>query len=254
MPNETVTIRKTTLILVVALVIVFALGLIGGLAISGAFSNKGTGNQPTGNQGPMKFDIPSFAPFEGSNSATINFIEFGDYQCPFCEAYFSQAGPQITQNYVDTGKVKFYFLDFAFLGIPQGINDSLTLAQGAWCANDQGKYYDYHDNIYSHQGQENSGWGTPVKVKALAAKIPGLDTQTFNICLDGQKYASRVEQLTQLGQNSGVTGTPSFLIGNAQKGYLSIVGACPFSSFQQAIDTELNNKNWSDSNCVITIY
>ena len=128
-------------------------------------------------QGNIKFDVPSFVPYRGSDSATVAVIEFGDYQCPFCERFFSQIEPQLMQDYVNSNKVKFYFMDFAFLG-----PDSETLAQGAWCAHEQGKYYDYHDYVYSHQGQENSGWATPDKVKSMAANIQGLEVPKFSSC------------------------------------------------------------------------
>lgn len=182
----------------------------------------------------MKLQIPSFTPSRGSDSAQLNVVEFGDYQCPFCEKFFQETEPQIMQNYVNTGKVKFYFEGVLFVG-----PDSLTLGQGSWCANEQGKYYEYHDQMYSNQGRENSGWGTPDKVKALAAGITGLDTQKFNACLDSKKYESRVQQLTSFAQNVGVTGTPTNFIGNDQKGYIPIVGAQPYDVFKQVIDKQL---------------
>ncbi|MBI2545514.1 MAG: DsbA family protein [Candidatus Aenigmarchaeota archaeon] len=180
----------------------------------------------------IKFDIPSYVPAKGSGSAKISIIEFGDYQCPFCERFFQQTEPQILQNYVNTGKAKFYFMDFQFLG-----TDSQTLGQGAWCANDQGKYYEYHDYIYSHQGQENMGWATPDKVKIMTSNITGLDTQQFGSCLDSNKYASRVQELTKLGQANGVSGTPTVFIGNPKDGYIPIVGAQPYSVIKQVIDS-----------------
>lgn len=189
---------------------------------------------PAGGSLVTNFNIPSYAPYEGSASAKINFIVFGDYQCPYCERAFSQTDPQVIQNYVNTGKARYYFLDYAFLGA-----DSTTLSIGSWCANDQGLYYKYHDYIYSNQGQEDSGWGTPAKVEALAANIAGLDIQKFNSCMDSNTYASRVQQDTQLGQSAGITGTPGFLIGNNQIGYIMIDGAYPYSSFQQALDSQL---------------
>lgn len=196
---------------------------------SGLGSNTGT--QSGGNQQPTSFAIPSYVPFKGSESAGINIIEFGDYQCPFCERFFQDAEQQITSNYIDTGKAKFYFMDFAFLG-----PDSLTLAEGAWCANEQGLYYEYHDYVYENQGIENSGWATPEKVKAFVPNIPGLNVQSFSTCLDSGKYQSRVQELTTLGQSVGVSGTPTLLIGSDSKGYVTIVGAQPFAVFQQAID------------------
>jgi protein-disulfide isomerase len=180
----------------------------------------------------INLEIPSFAKFRGSESAKINMVEFGDYQCPFCEKFFQYTEPQLKKDYIDAGKVKFYFLDFVIVG-----QDSLTLTEGSWCADEQGKYYEYHDYVYSNQGQENSGWGTPDKVKAFAKNIGGLDVQKFSDCLDSKKYYSRAQDLTQIGQNIGITGTPTAFIGNEQAGYTKITGAQPYSVYQEAIDS-----------------
>ena len=184
--------------------------------------------------GSVNFDIPPFAKFRGSDSAKINLVEFGDYQCPFCKRFFDQTEPALTSEYVDTGKTKFYFLDVSIVGA-----DSLTLAQASWCADEQGKYYEYHDYIYSHQGQENSGWGTPDKVKNLAKGISGLDIEKFSECLDSKKYESRSQQLTKFASQIGLTGTPTMFVGNPEMGYTKITGAQPYSSFKQVTDTYL---------------
>ncbi|MGI0022358.1 MAG: DsbA family protein, partial [Nitrososphaeraceae archaeon] len=109
-------------------------------------STIGEGEQSTQKkiQGNVNFDIPNFAKFRGSDSAKINLVEFGDYQCPFCKRFFDQTEPQLMTEYVDAGKAKFYFLDVSIVG-----DDSITLGQGAWCADEQGKYYEYHDYMYS---------------------------------------------------------------------------------------------------------
>ncbi|HLC58937.1 MAG TPA: DsbA family protein [archaeon] len=181
------------------------------------------------------FDIASsFVPYRGNASANVNIIAFGDYQCPVCKESFLTSEPQILETYVNTGKVKMYFMDFAFLG-----PDSHTLSLGAWCANEQNIYYEYHDYIYSNQKRENSGWATPEKLKIIAQNIPGLDIQQFSSCLDSKKYSSNVQELTQLGRNSGVSGTPTFFIGNDETGYVSIIGSQPFSIFQKNIESKL---------------
>lgn len=184
--------------------------------------------------GSVNFDIPAFAKFKGSDSAKINLVEFGDYQCPFCKRFFDQTEPTLMKEYVDTEKTRFYFLDVSIVGA-----DSITLGQASWCADEQGKYYEYHDQIYSNQGQENSGWGTPDKVKVLAGGIPGLDVEEFSKCLDSKKYESRNQQLTKFSNQLGLTGTPTMFVGNSEMGYTKITGAQPYSSFKQAIDTYL---------------
>lgn len=118
-------------------------------------------------------------------------------------------------------------------------DDSVTLGQGSWCADEQGKYYEYHDYMYSNQGQENSGWGTPDKVKNLVENIQGLDVEKFSQCLDSKKYESRNQQLTKFSGQLGLTGTPTMFIGNSEMGYTKITGAQPYSVFKQVIDTQL---------------
>lgn len=184
--------------------------------------------------GSINFQVPSYAKFQGDESARMNFVEFGDYQCPFCGRFFQQTEPQLMKDYVDTGKAKFYFLDFVIVG-----QDSLTLTQGAWCADEQGKYYEYHDHVYSHQGQENTGWGTPDKVKSFVGNIGGLDVKEFSSCLDSKKYTQRAQELTQMAQNLGATGTPTLFIGNSEKGYTKITGAQPYSVYTEVANQYL---------------
>jgi protein-disulfide isomerase len=85
---------------------------------------------------------------------------------------------------------------------------------------------------------ENSGWGTVEKVKAFASAL-GLDTQKFNTCLDSKKYEPRIQQLYQLGQSLGITGTPTMFIGNEKIGFTKITGAQPYEVFQQVMSQYL---------------
>ena len=182
----------------------------------------------------INFNIPPFAKLKGSDSAKINLVEFGDYQCPFCKRFFDQTESPLINEYTDTGKARFYFLDVSILG-----DDSLTLGQASWCADEQGKYYEFHDYMYSNQGQERSGWGTPDKVKDLVKGVTGLDIEKFSACLDSKKYESRSQELTKFASQNGLTGTPTMFVGNPEMGYTKITGAQPYSSFKQVIDTYL---------------
>ena len=180
---------------------------------------------------PPTSEIPVYAKYVGADSATINIIEFGDFQCPFCKRFFDQTEPEIKKEYIDTGKARFSFIGISITG-----PDSLPLAAGSWCANEQEKYYQYHNYIYTNQGEENSGWGTYEKIKILAKNIPDLDMEQFNTCLDSKKYEPRVTELTQLSTNIGVTGTPTTFIGNSENGYTKITGAQPYEVFKNTLD------------------
>ena len=253
MTDETITIQKDTLY---GGIIVFLAGLLVLSILTQGFgiikpqtivnnvvptANTNPAPSPTPSPNPTptttakQITIPSYVPAKGSSSAAVNIIEFGDYQCPYCSLWYKQVESSLTNDYINSGKAKLYFLDFAFLG-----PDSQTLAQGTWCANEQGKYYDYYQYVYSNQGQEGSGWGTVDKIKAFVGNIPGLNVANFNSCLDSGKYVSRVQELTQFGQSAGVRGTPTVFIGNAQKGYTQVSGY-DYRTFKQAIDSLLAN-------------
>jgi len=165
----------------------------------------------------------------GDPNATITVIQYGDYQCPFCLAFFENTWPQLKSEYVDTGKIRFSFQDEAFLG-----PDSTTAAMAALCAGDQYRFWQYHDYLYAHQGGENSGWASAANQKKFAADM-GLNTDQFDQCLDSQKYAQEVQNERASAEQQGVTAVPTFLI-NSQK----IVGAQPIADFELVINALLN--------------
>ncbi len=176
-------------------------------------------------------------PILGNPNAKVTVVEFADYQCPFCEQFFTNDEPQIKKDYVDTGKVKYVFRDFAFLGQPTtdpAGDESTNAANAARCANEQGKYWQYHDYLYSHQGQEDQGTFSKDNLKTFAANL-GLNTDQFNSCVDSNKYVSDVTADMNAGKAVGVTGTPTIYINGAQ-----FVGAQPYATIKQAIDAALS--------------
>jgi protein-disulfide isomerase len=167
----------------------------------------------------------------GSQSAQITIVEFGDYQCHQCYNWFHNTKPSVFQNYIDTGKANFIFVDFAFLGM-----DSPKAAQASYCAEDQGKYWEYHNQLYtSQESQIDNGWANSERLKAFAFSL-GLDMELFDNCLDSGKYAKRVQYNISEAKKSGVTGTPTFFIVGPD-GQQKLVGAQPYSTFQQVLDS-----------------
>lgn len=168
-------------------------------------------------------------PFKGNKDAKVTLIEFADFQCPFCEQWFKQVGPSLMKDYVDTGKVKFAFRQYPFLG-----QESTWSAEASECANEQGKFWDYHDYLYTHQSAENSGAFAKDKLIGFAGNISGINIDQFSTCLNSDKYAKQVADDLSAGQKAGVNGTPTAFING-----VSIVGAQPYSSFKTLIDQEL---------------
>ena len=117
------------------------------------------------------------------------------------------------------------YFHFAFLG-----DESIIASEASECADEQGKFWEYHDYLFEHQQGENQGGFSKDNLKSYAAAL-GLDTQSFNQCLDSGKYKDVIDQQSQFGRQLGVQSTPSFLINGTP-----IVGAQPFTSFQQVIN------------------
>lgn len=160
----------------------------------------------------------------GNPKADITIVEFGDFQCPFCRRFFSTTEKELIEKYLKTGKAKFIWRDFAFLG-----QESLDAAQASRCAGEQGKFWEYHNYLFEKQNGENRGAFSVPNLKQFAGEL-GLNTAEFSTCLDSRKYLTAVEKETSLAKELGVNGTPTTFINGKM-----IVGALPFSSFESAI-------------------
>lgn len=168
----------------------------------------------------------------GNPSAQVTIVEFGDYQCHQCYNWFHNTKPTVFQNYVDTGKVNFVFMDLAFLGM-----DSPKAAQASYCAEDQGKYWEYHNQLYTAQeSQIDNGWANSQRLKAFAFSL-GLDMELFDSCLDSGKYTKRVQYNIAEAKKLGASGTPTFFIVGPDGQQQKLVGAQPYSVFKQVLDS-----------------
>jgi protein-disulfide isomerase len=180
--------------------------------------------------------IQSGSPILGNSSAPITIIEFGDFQCEFCDRFARETEPKINATYIQTGKVNMIFKNFVTHG-----PDSLTAAMAAQCAKDQGKFWNFYELLYQNQGEENSGWANANNLKNLATRIHGLNAQIFNSCMDSAKYKSFVDKDNALAISSGFQGTPTFIIEKSDGSKAeTLLGAYPFPSFQAIIDKKLN--------------
>ncbi len=168
----------------------------------------------------------------GNTSAQITIVEFGDYQCHQCYNWFHNTKSTVFQNYVDTGKANFVFMDLAFLG-----RDSPKAAQASYCAEDQGKYWEYHNQLYTAQeSQIDNGWANSERLKAFAFSL-GLDMELFDSCLDSGKYTKRVQYNIAEAKKLGASGTPTFFIVGPDGQQQKLVGAQPYSVFKQVLDS-----------------
>jgi len=176
-----------------------------------------------------EIDLSMAAPVEGEVDAPITIIEFGDYQCPNCKEWFQEERSTIINNYILTGEAKLYFVDSAWIG-----GDSISAAQASYCADDQGKFQDYHATLYNNQADIDSGWANTDALKQFAMDLE-LDSEMFDECLDSGKYADRVSYNTAVGASNGVSGTPHFFIIAPDGETKEISGPQPSVIFDAAI-------------------
>ncbi len=169
------------------------------------------------------------SPIQGNPSAPITILEWGDYQCTFCFRFHESSLKVIQKEYIETGMVNLVFKDFPLNG-----PDSILAAEAAYCADDQGRYWLYHNELYTNWAGERTGWISDNSLNLFAESID-LDIEKFNSCLDEHKYLQKVLDLEQFGKSIGIDATPSFLVFNDEK-IIKIRGNQPLDVFRKVIN------------------
>ena len=142
----------------------------------------------------------------GDPNAPVKVEEFGDYQCPACASFFVNLEPQIVKDYINTGKIYFSFTPFSFVG-----QESIDASQAAYCARDQGKFWEYHDTLYNNQRGENQGNFSIAHLEQFAKNL-NLNMDQFKTCLEGKKYSDQVQSDYNYGVGKNINSTPSFIV------------------------------------------
>ena len=189
-------------------------------------------NLPAPTRAP-KVDVTiGHLPTLGDDNAKVTVVEFSDYQCPFCEQFEKNTFPQINEEYIKTGKIKFAYRHYPLNSIHLNAQKA---GEATECANEQGKFWDYHALVF--ENQENwttlAGDGLTGTFTTYAGEL-GLNQDQFKSCLDAGKYKQLVEADTADGVTAGVDGTPTFFVNGWR-----LVGAQPFAQIQELIEQEL---------------
>lgn len=188
----------------------------------------------------------------GQDSAPIILVEYSDFQCPFCKRFFNDSDEQL-KTWASEGKIKLIFKDYPLPFHPM----AAPSANAARCAGEQGKFWEMHDKIFEETTKLSAtatAQYTNDDLKTWGADL-GLNTATFNSCVDSDKYADKVQANSAEGQSIGVGGTPSFAIGKPGDKAQLVVGACPNSTFETVLKAIADGKTWSQvpSTCTITV-
>jgi len=200
---------------------------------------------PTPTQQPTQPSAPQIIqvsldddPVKGDPDAEVIVVEFSDFQCPFCSRFYDQTLPLIQENYIDTGKIKFVYRDFPLDSLHPNARPAHIAAE---CADDQGKFWEYHDILFERVGEWQSLPGSSLGDKFVEfADELQLGQTNFISCLQSETVAQEVQSDYLDGGRYGVTGTPAFFVGTEKDGFVLISGAQPYSSFQTTIDSLLN--------------
>ncbi len=150
----------------------------------------------------------------GDPGAPVHVTLFADFQCPACGGYWDQMQPALIEDYINTGKVYYFYSPFSFIG-EYGQNpdwdESKKAAEAALCANDQYSFWQYHDLLYANQNGENLGAFDRDHLMTMALYL-ALDMETFATCLDYGDHALDVQYANDYATEMGSTFTPSFLV------------------------------------------
>jgi protein-disulfide isomerase len=142
----------------------------------------------------------------GDPNAPIKVVEYADFQCPGCQQAFLILEPEIIKKYINTGKVFYTFEPFSFVG-----PESYRAAEAAYCAADQGKFWDYHDLVYSNWAGENQGAFKDANLIKFAKKID-FNQVAFEACFNTGTYAQKVLDKSAEASAAGITSTPTFMV------------------------------------------
>ena len=174
------------------------------------------------------------SPALGNPNAPLILIEFGDYQCHFCNVYFQDTEHKIIKNYVDTGKVKILFKDFTIIG-----PDSVSASHIAHCAGEQGKFWEYHNILYNNWNGENNGWASKQNLLKFANEID-LDMEKLIECDNENRYRATIDSSNNDARVLGLTGTPAFyVISNTD--IQRLFGAQKYEAFEEVFESMLKN-------------
>ncbi|MEK7128402.1 MAG: DsbA family protein [Patescibacteria group bacterium] len=230
--------------------------IIAGVLIAGAILLKGniSGKTITGNGEFANITLAKIDKNDrtlGNTKAKVALVMYEDFQCPFCGAisglvsdtdaikYLKDRVPNWTplmtgvNEYIKNGSVLYAYRDWAFLG-----PESVRASEAARCAGDQGKFWEYHDYLYTHQNGENEGAFADSKLKSFTKELE-LNSADFDKCLDESKYAQAVVDAKAEGIAAGVTGTPKGFILKNGKIVATIDGAESWTTVKPKIDNAL---------------
>ncbi len=147
----------------------------------------------------------------GNPDAPVRIDVFEDFQCPACQFYTQNVEPQVMTELVATGQVYYVFRQYPFLDDSSATQESDQAANASLCAADQGRFWDYHDMLYTNWDGENQGSFNDRRLVAFAEELK-LEMDSFNKCFKANSHKSQISQDLQDAIRMGISGTPSLFV------------------------------------------
>ena len=163
---------------------------------------------------PLEAKVNAFkldgSPTKGKKDAQIQIVEFSDFQCPFCSRV-SAPLKDLEAKYGDKMSVTFKHFPLSFH------KEAMPAAMASMCANEQGKFWEYHDQLFANQKAL-----MPDNLKTYATTV-GLDMAKYDACMTSNKYQAQIDADMAEARDAEVRGTPTLFINgrkfNSNTGY-----------------------------------
>lgn len=202
------------------------------------FSYGGSTQEPLSEAEQKVLNVQDERLTKGDKTAPVKIVEYADILCPYCAKANEEVIPQIQSNYIDKKQVHYEVRLVAMIS-----PDSKRAGEGAYCAAEQNKFWDYLDTAYKdtwnnyysqNKKPQDVDLFTERNINSFAGRV-GLDTLSWQQCMDSGKYEKTITANQDKMSEMKAYGTPHFIINGNQYS-----GAPPYSSFKAVIDAELN--------------
>lgn len=226
-------------LLVVGSVTILALLIVGALILAIHNSGGGSVSEKITPAPPHDYQAYAKGYSLGDPNAPVKIDVWEDFQCVACKRYTLFIEPQVIQTYVISGKVFYTFHHYPFLddSPAHALKESDQASQAAACAEEQDRFWEYHALLFANS-LEYQGVFTSQRLEAFAEHI-GLDMEQFKACYAEKRHVAQIQSDIQLGQQWGVSGTPSVFVNKViiTPGYIP-----SFEDIAQAVETALTGK------------
>jgi protein-disulfide isomerase len=225
--DQDVMVFKRSYVYAILLPLTFLLGLASGYLFWGRDDTSPTPAQTpvveaTVQTTPQRYDVSvDDDPYLGPEDARVVIIEFSDFNCGYCRKWYQESLQKILDQYPD--QIRFVYRDYPLLA-----ESSLTAAQAAQCANEQGAFWEFHNALFDREDPRT------LETYLLFAEEFNLNVQDFQECYDSERTMDEIENDATFAASLGIRGTPTFFVNG-----IPLVGAQPLENFFALIDSEL---------------